>query len=258
MATPLSHFEALGLSLPPTQQQLPYDDGEPMETERHKVQMELLIDALEVWLEDRDDGYVGGNMFVYYSLAQVKNQDFKGPDFFAVLGVPKGERLSWVCWEEGKSPDVVIELLSGTTAQTDKGEKKKIYQNQLHVPEYFWFDPFNPEDWQGFQLQSGTYEPMPKDLQGRLISQVLRLALVQWVGTYKGIETTWLRWAKLQGTLLPTAAEQAQQRADTERQRADTERQRADTERQRADTERQRAEKLAAKLRELGVNPDEI
>ena len=66
-------------------------------------------------------------MFVYYSLAQVRNRDFKGPDFFAVLGVPKGERKSWVVWEEGKAPDVVIELLSESTAQQDKTNKKQIY-----------------------------------------------------------------------------------------------------------------------------------
>jgi hypothetical protein len=35
------------------------------------------------------------------------------------------------------------------------------------------------------------------------------------------------------------------------------ERQRAETERQRAETERQRAERLAAKLRELNINPEE-
>jgi Uma2 family endonuclease len=251
MATPPTKLDELDISMPPTQWDLPYDDNETMETQRHKVQMELLIDSLEGWLEGREDGYVGGNMFVYYSLAQAKNQDLKGPDFFAVLGVPKGERLSWVCWEEGKTPDVVIELLSGSTAQMDKGTKKDIYQNQLHVPEYFWYDPFDPDDWAGFQLQAGSYQPIVPDEQGRLVSQVLQLTLVQWSGTYKGIETTWLRWADLEGRLLPTAAERAQQQAATERQRADAEQ-------QRADAERQRAEKLAAQLRELGVNPDEI
>jgi Uma2 family endonuclease len=96
----------------PNQEQLPCDDGEPMETQRHKMQMDLLIEVLYPWLEQRDNGYVGGNMFVYYSSQQLKNQDFRGPDFFAVLDVPKGERKSWVVWDEGKAPDVIIELLS--------------------------------------------------------------------------------------------------------------------------------------------------
>jgi Uma2 family endonuclease len=108
-------LQAIGITLPPTQDELPYSDGEPMESERHFAQMRLLVESLQSWLDAREDGYIGGNMFVYYSLAQVKNQDFRGPDFFAALGVPKKERKSWVCWEEGKTPDVVIELLSEST-----------------------------------------------------------------------------------------------------------------------------------------------
>jgi len=123
-----------GIALPPPQMELPWEDGVPMETQRHKWQLDLLMDGLLGWLAAREDGYVGGNMFVYYSLAQVRNQDFKGADFFVALG----ERRCWVSWEEGKTPDVVIELLSEGTAAADKGEKKRIYQGQMHVPEYFW------------------------------------------------------------------------------------------------------------------------
>lgn len=222
----------------PTQDQLPCDDGVPMETQRHKLQMDLLIDTLYPWLETRDNGYVGGNMFIYYSAAQVKNQDFKGPDFFAVLNVPKVERKSWVVWEEGKAPDVIIELLSESTATQDKTVKKEIYQNQMRVPEYFWYDPFNAEDWAGFTLINGNYQPLQPDAQNRYQSQQLGLALVQWHGIYKGVETVWIRWATLEGELLPTpqeVAEFAQQRA-TQAQ--------------------QRAEQLATQLRKLGIDPD--
>ncbi|GET36708.1 Uma2 family endonuclease [Microseira wollei] len=210
------------VQLPPTQAELPYDDGVPMESARHKAQMDLLIDALIPWLEQREDGYVGGNMFVYYSLAQVRNKDFKGPDFFVVLGVPKGERRSWVVWEEGKAPDVVIELISDSTAQADKNEKKLIYQNQMRVPEYFWYDPFNPDDWAGFSLQQSVYQRLIPNERNQLISQSLGLALQRWQGNYKGIDATWLRWAALEGELLPTPEENERQRAEQERQRADT------------------------------------
>jgi Uma2 family endonuclease len=212
------------VTLPPTQAELPYDDGEPMESQRHKLQMDLLIDALTPWLEQREDGYVGGNMFVYYSMAQIRNKDFKGPDFFAVLGVPKGERRSWVIWEEEKAPDVIIELLSDSTAAVDKNQKKLIYQNQIRVPEYFWFDPFNPDDWAGFFLSSGVYQPLVANERDQLVSKSLNLGLQLWYGNYKGVETTWLRWATLEGELLPTSEEIAQQ----ERQKAEQERQRAE------------------------------
>ena len=121
---------APGILLPPTQDELPCDDGMPMETERHKLQMDLLIYPLKPWLDRYPEGsYVGGNMFVYFSLEQVRKQDFRGPDVFVALDVPRRERKSWVVWEEGKGPDVVIELLSEATAREDKGRKKLIYQN---------------------------------------------------------------------------------------------------------------------------------
>jgi Uma2 family endonuclease len=58
-----------------------------METQRHKLQMDLLIETLQPWLAEREDGYVGGNMFLYYRLAQVRNREFMGPDVFAAVGV---------------------------------------------------------------------------------------------------------------------------------------------------------------------------
>ncbi|MEW6497947.1 MAG: Uma2 family endonuclease [Cyanobacteriota bacterium] len=241
---------ALDIQLPPTQAELPYDDGIPMESARHKAQMDLLIDALMSWLEQREDGYVGGNMFVYYSLAQVRNKDFKGPDFFVVLGVSKEERKSWVVWEEGKAPDVVIELLSESTAAADKNEKKLIYQNQMRVPEYFWYDPFNPDDWAGFSIYQSTYQPIAPNAENQLVSQSLGLALQRWQGRYKGIDATWLRWATLEGELLLTAEEIAQQ----ERQRAEQERQRAEQERQQAEQERQRADRAQSQLLQTARN----
>ncbi len=214
-----AELKEFGVTIPPTQDELPYDDGELMESQRHKLQMELLIDALLPWLDEREDGFIGGNMFVYYSMAQVRNRDFKGPDFFAALGVPKGERRSWVCWEEEKTPDVVIELLSDSTAEADKGKKKLIYQNRMRVPEYFWYDPFAPEDRAGFRLQGGTYQEIVPDSQGQLVSQVLGLALACWQGSFKGVEATWWRWAQIDGTFLLTAEEQACQRAEQAEER---------------------------------------
>jgi Uma2 family endonuclease len=215
----------------PGQDQLPCSDGVPMETQRHKMQMDLLLETLYPWLAARDNGYIGGNMFVYYSSSQLKNQDFKGPDFFAVLDVPKAERKSWVLWEEGKSPDVVIELLSESTAEQDKNGKKLVYQDQMRVPEYFWYDPFDLADWRGFRLVGGVYQDMELDVDNRYISEKLGLALVRWSGYYNDVEAVWLRWETLAGVLMPTKSELLQQAQG-------------------------QADRLAAKLREMGVDPD--
>lgn len=241
-------------TLPPTQEELPYDDGEPMESQRHQFQMEILINTLHPWIAQRSDGFVGGNMFVYYSLEQVRNKDFRGPDFFAVLGVPKKERRSWVVWEEGKAPDVVIELLSDSTEELDKTEKKSIYQDRLRVSEYFWFDPFNPEDLAGFSLQQGVFQPIAFNQENQLISQALGLSLVRWYGEYKGIEATWLRWGNLDGELFPLPQEIAEQ----EYQRAEQEYQRAEQERQRAEQAESQLNQVARNLLEQGMSRDQI
>jgi Uma2 family endonuclease len=233
-----AELEAFGIELPPTEDELPCDDGMPMETQRHALQMQLLIDPLRLSWADRMDAYVGGNMFIYFSLEQVRHQDFRGPDFFAVLGVPKRERKSWVVWQEGKGPDVVIELLSESTAAQDKGEKKDIYQDRLRVPEYFWFDPFTAE-WAGFILHNGGYEPLTEDGEGRLISQCLELALVRWDGVYQDVEARWLRWVTLEGALLPTPQEVA---TETQRQAAEAQQQAAEAQQQAAEAQQQAAE----------------
>jgi Uma2 family endonuclease len=228
---------------PPTQDELPCEDDIPMESERHQLQMELLLEPLQPWLAQRGEGYAGGNMFLYFSLAQTRGEYFRGPDVFVVLGVPHGERKSWVVWEEGKAPDVIVELLSESTRRRDKTLKKQVYQDQLRIPEYYWYDPFNPDDWAGFRLSGAGYESLTPDGSGRLFSRQLQLSLLRWSGSYRGISATWLRWATPQGELLLTGDERAEQ----ERQRAEQECQRAEQERQRA--ERAEQSLLAAQQR---------
>lgn len=132
---------------PPGQDQLPHTDGEPMETGRHREQMNLLIDSLRDHWAHRRDVYVGGNMFVYFSELQTRKNDFRGPDVFVVLDTDGAkERKSWVVWEEdGQLPDVVIELLSSTTEAVDRGEKKRLYERVWKVSTYVLYDPFTFE-----------------------------------------------------------------------------------------------------------------
>ncbi|MGF1478596.1 MAG: Uma2 family endonuclease, partial [Cyanophyceae cyanobacterium] len=236
------------ITLPPTQDELPCDDGVPMETGRHRLQMELLINSLDQWLS-RQDVFVGGNMFLYYSLAQVKNQDFKGPDVFVALDVAWRERKSWVVWEEGKPPDIVIELLSDSTRKVDKQEKKQIYQDRVRVAEYYWYDPFNSEDFAGFILQGSEYTPLPFDSDNNLTSPRLDLKLVRWQGVYHRVDAVWLRWATLAGELLPTDEELAEQ----ERQRAQQAQQQAEQAHQQAEQDHQQAAE-AQQVAELGLH----
>ena len=261
---PVSSPEPPEIPLPP--QNLIFDDGEPLETYRHRLAMNVLLDSLPTAFAERNDYFAGGNMFVYYSSEQVKNKDFRGPDFFVVLNVDgERERQGWVVWEEsGRYPDVIIELMSSSTAQIDTGIKKEIYGEIFRTPDYFVYHPFDPNSLKGWRLQHGKgYQELERNERGWLWSESLGLWLGNWSGTINKVTTTWLRFYAPEGNLILLPKEAAQQELELEKQRADAAQQEADLEKQRADAaqqelelEKQRAEYLAARLRELGENPD--
>jgi len=233
---------ALRMPSLPTEDDLPCDDGEPMETLRHRLQMELLIHSIDPWARARGDCFVGGNMFLYFSSEQLRGKDFRGPDFFVTLGVSPRERKSWVVWDEEKGPDLIVELLSESTAHIDKTEKKRVYQDRLRVAEYFWYDPWNPEDFAGFILTDGRYRPLLPRTVGRIPSPLLGLDLCWWDGSYGGVETRWIRWATPDGQLLPTAAEAAIAAAETARLAAETARLAAEAAKSEAEAAKSAAE----------------
>jgi Uma2 family endonuclease len=198
----------------PTEDDLPCDDGEPMETPRHRDQMHVLIESLKAHWSERSGYYVGGNMFVHYDPTNTRRS--RGPDFFLVLDVDDRERKSWVVWQEGmRFPDVIIELLSASTRAIAKGEKKQLYAHLSRTAEYYLYDPYSYE-FLGYRLQGMEYQDITPDVEGRMYSAVTGLSL--------GVRDGWLRWFTADGTVLPTPqelAEQAHQQAEQERQRAE-------------------------------------
>lgn len=241
---------------PPGADQLVHSDGEPMESWRHVQQMIVLIQSLDYAWRDRNDFFVSGNMFLYFSETQTRKNDFRGPDVFVVMNTPRRERKSWVVWEEGgRTPDVVIELLSKSTEHVDRGEKMRIYARVLHVAEYFLFDPFTGV-LEGYDLDSlhAEYRPKQHDDQGRLQSVRLGLLLAPVPCTVANVEARWLRWLRPDGSVLELPVETADaetRRADAATQRAEAATQRAEAETQRAHAEAERARKLEAELEAL-------
>jgi len=214
---------------------LPSNEPE-MESSLHYQQLALLVSTLEYHWREREDFFIGANLTVYYTLEQLRHRQFRGPDFFLVTGVSRAPRKSWVVWAEGGHyPELIIELLSLSTASVDREEKKTLYQDIFRTPEYFWFSPEDGE-FAGFRRDGWVYRPIPVDDEGRRHSQVLGLSLGPVAGQLRYFEGD---------ALLPTPAEAA--RAEGER---------AEAERERAENEHQRAEALAARLRTLGVDPD--
>jgi Uma2 family endonuclease len=224
------------IRFPPSSNELVIGPGEPMETERHLRQMLLLIDSLEFAWRDRTDFFVGGNLFLYFSETQSKRNDFRSPDVMIVLDTTKRERRAWVVWEEdGKTPSVIIELLSDTTEHVDRGEKMRVYA-RLKVAEYFLFDPFTGV-FEGYELDvlRGVYVRKQPDPRGHMRCEQMSLSLGKVVSSYHGIEAPWLRWISPNGVPVALPAEQAD--AETERANAEAERANAEAERVRQLTE---------------------
>ncbi len=130
---------------------LPTEDGENLESAWHLKSMWLLIASVEQHWVGRTDFYAGGNQFFYFDPKRARNTKFQGPDFYVVKGVNRFPiRESWVAWEEGgRVPNVIVELLSPSTADHDRTHKKKVYLQDLDVREYFCFDPDGGRCWKG-------------------------------------------------------------------------------------------------------------
>lgn len=156
----------------------PTTDGRPMaETDRHRLLMIDLQQALQDWFAEDPNTYVSGNLLLFYEEGNKRRH--VSPDVFVVYGIPNRERPNYLLWEEGHGPNVVIELTSTSTRKEDTTKKFKLYQDVLKVPEYFLFDPFGDylkPRFQGFRLVQGRYRPM-QIKEGRLRSRQLHLQL---------------------------------------------------------------------------------
>jgi Uma2 family endonuclease len=249
-------------ALAPLPFELVDDDGEPLDSNWHRIQMSLFINVTRQAMAERErtDFFVGANMFVYYSFEQARDiaadpegsKQFRGPDIFFVGGVPaRHDRQVWVVWEEGdRYPDVIIELLSPSTMKKDRTVKKALYARTFRTAEYYLYR-IETQTLEGFRLAGDNYQPMTPDARGRFWSGKLGLDLGLWQGRIEEQDATWIRLFDREGRMIPTDAEAEHQRAEAERQRAEAERRRAEEAEAREEAERQRAETAEAELARL-------
>ncbi|MFO0960835.1 MAG: Uma2 family endonuclease [Isosphaeraceae bacterium] len=244
----------------------PTSDGEPMaETGIHVDLMLELLGTLMMRLVDDPMAYAGANMFLYY--AEGDKRRVVSPDVFVTLGVPKEpQRVNYIVWQEGKPPDVIIELTSKSTRANDEGPKRLLYQDVLKIPEYFLFDP--TEDYlkpslQGYRLVNGAYQPIGL-VDGRMRCEILGLDLVRegkmlrlydaatGLKLLNSKETyRWAREVHLQATRERNRADQQERRAEQERARAEAEARKAEQERARADESAAEVRRLMKEIEEL-------
>jgi Uma2 family endonuclease len=251
----------------PTMYDLPSEDPEEpgLPDEFHDLQPQLLTLTFHPSQYSTSEIFCGSDINLYYDVSH--SNWYKRPDWFGVVGVPRlydqvDMRLSYVVWQEGINPFVVVELLSPGTEKEDLGEyqagsltngqiirskieskppsKWEVYEQILRIPYYVVFSRYTNQ-LRVFKLSGLHYQEL--ELQdSRVWIADLDLGLGLWQGEYLGVERLWLRWYDVKGDWILTEAE--------------FERQRAEQESQRAEQAENQLQSLLQKLREAGIDPN--
>lgn len=227
----------------PTHKDLPEEDGTFVKNFQEHPQSILLTDSIWPVLEKlHPDGQftVGQDSGIYWRITDPPLRGAISPDWYYVPNVPPtldGEMCrSYVMWQEFVSPLIIIEFVSETAGgerdRTPETGKFWIYEKRIRPAFYAIYD-VKQGMVDAYHLVEDTFQPIAPNERKHFPIPRMGVELGIWRGEYKGVKLPWLRWWNAEGTLLPTPEE-------------------------RADQETQRAEKLAAKLRELGINPDEV
>lgn len=147
------------------------------ETDTHRDLMYALIETLRGRFAVQEDVYVSGNLLIFYEEGNKRRH--VSPDVFVVKGVHKHSRPNYLLWEEGRGPNVAIELTSSSTRKEDTQKKFDLYRDVLKIPEYFLFDPFGDylkPRFQAYRLLAGQYRPI-RITHGQATSRELGLIL---------------------------------------------------------------------------------
>ncbi len=128
----------------------------------HERMQGFLSTLLRLYVEEKEVGEVFG------SRTAVELELFYAPEP-DILFVAK-DRLH-IIGEKGirGAPDFVIEILSASTAQNDRGAKFHAYE-RAGVREYWLIDPYGPAGTEFYQLQEGRFRPLAPDAEGSLSS----------------------------------------------------------------------------------------
>ena len=218
----------------------PETDGEPMAaTDLHRDQLIWTLQTLETHFTEHPEVYISGDILMYYQKGQPRR--VVAPDVLVVFGIGQGHRRTYKVWEEGKTPDFVMEFSSEHTYGNDLSGKRELYA-ALDIQDYFLYDAeglYLPSPLMGFHLVDGIYRDVPVDIDGGLRSPVLGLTFHvrdEGLGIYDPVAKEWLQTPAASATM---RAENAETRAEAAETRAEQEA-----------IARQRAEAEAAELRE--------
>jgi Uma2 family endonuclease len=230
------------------------EDDTPVDNLLSEKQQRLLTEPLySAWAGQRAGRpfLAAANVGIFYQI----HTPAIVPDMLLSLDVRAADDLSlkenrsYFLWVFGKPPDLALEIVSNKEGEEDS-RKKHLYA-QIRINYYVIYDPSQQlmsDVLTVYRLRDFGYER-----QETAQLPLLKLGLTLWDGPFEDTPGTWLRWTDEHGVLIPTGKE----RADQAEHLLAAERQRTEQERQRADQERQRAERLAALLRQAGMDPEQ-
>jgi len=123
--------------------------------------------------------YVASMLPIMYSWGKRKRKQVLSPDTFVAFA-PDHPRTSFDVAVEGTFPPFVLEVVSPSSVERDREEKRDAYE-LLGVREYALFTPRAADisRLEGYRRdETGKFDPWLPDEQGRLWSDVLGLYLV--------------------------------------------------------------------------------
>jgi Uma2 family endonuclease len=209
----------------------PDSDGKPMADNTEQFRWIVIIkENLEILFASAPNVFIAGDLLWYPVRSRLVSP--AAPDVMVVFGRPKGKRGSYKQWqEEDIPPQVVFEILSPSN-NAEEMERKLEFYDTYGVEEYYLY---NPDNFQldGWQRQNGN------------LAKIWQLN--NWVSPRLGIRFD------------PSGGELVIYRPDGERFLSSVElAQRVRETELLLEQERQRAEQMAAYLRSLGVDPDNL
>jgi Uma2 family endonuclease len=228
----------------PGENPYPTSDGRPMgETDLHRNVMFAAIETLKLHYAGQLV-YVSGNILLFYKPGNRRRH--VSPDVLVVRGLEQRDRQNYLLWEEGRPPQVVIEVTSASTRDEDLEDKFEIYRDEVQVAEYFLYDPrgeYLLPALQGYRRIGGQYVRIEPE-SGRLPSLELGLCLEQQA---RGLRF----YDPARGAWLPTLQE-AHDQAEAEKRQAVANSERAAAALQRAEAEVERLRQQLESMRRQG------
>ncbi|MCT7949459.1 Uma2 family endonuclease [Ancylothrix sp. C2] len=216
----------------------PDSDGKPMADNTKQYHLIVTIQGgIDGLYKDDENVFVAGDLLWYP--VEGNNAVCTAPDVMVVFGRPKGYRGSYKQWLEDNIPPIVVfEILSPSNTIKEMAKKQEFYNN-YGVEEYYLFDP-EKGDLCGWLRAENKLEVI-EEMRG-------------WISPRLGIK---LDVVEGELVICRPDGERFASYVELIRQK-EQQQQRAEQAEALLEEERRRREVLEARLREMGIDPQQL